>query len=72
MVTNSSDYLDVSSSGAIIWGDGIDDSYYVALYHAYVIDVAVLLCQLQEVLDEVHDVGAGVHVILWNCQPYIL
>lgn len=62
--TNSADDLDISGARAVIRGDGVNDSYYVALNHAYVVDVAVLLCHLQKMLDEVHDIGAGVHVVL--------
>lgn len=59
-----SDHLDVGRPRAVIRGNSVDDSNYVALYKPYIVDVAVFLRHLQEVLDKVHDVGAGVHVIL--------
>lgn len=64
MGTNSSDDFDISRARTIIRGNSVDNSYYVALDHAYVVDVAVFLCHLQKMLNEVHDVGASVHVIL--------
>lgn len=65
--TDPPDDLDVRGTRSIVRGDSIDDSDDVALYHPDVVDVAVLLCELQEVLDEVHYIGASIHVILSTC-----
>lgn len=63
-VAYPSDDLDVGRTRAVVGSDGVDNSYDVSLYHADVVDMAVLLSHLEEVLDEVHDVGSGVHVSL--------
>lgn len=58
------DDLYVSRTRAVVGGDSVDHPYDVPLYHADIVDMAVLLGHLEEVLNEIHDVGASVHVIL--------
>lgn len=54
----------ICGSGAIIRGNSVDNTDDVALHHADVVGMTTPLCQVEKVLDEVHDVGTGVHVVL--------
>ncbi|GKT88103.1 hypothetical protein Ct61P_05953 [Colletotrichum tofieldiae] len=62
--THSSHDLDIGGARSVIGSDGVNDANDVALHHANVVDVLLLLGHLQEMLDEVHDVGASVHIVL--------
>lgn len=59
-----SDDFDIGRSGAVIRGHGIDNPDDVALHHADVVRVAIALRQVEEVLNEVHDIGTCIHVVL--------
>lgn len=59
-----SDDFNIGGTRSVVGGDGIDNSYDVSLYHADVVDMAIFLGHLEEVLNKVHDVGSGVHVSL--------
>lgn len=61
---HSSDDFDVGGARPIIGGDGIDDADDVALHHADIVHVLVLLGHLKEMLNEVHNVGARIHIVL--------
>jgi hypothetical protein len=56
--------FDVSCTGAIIGSNGIDNSDNISLHHPNIVGVAILLGEIEEVLDEVHDIGPNVHVAL--------
>lgn len=66
MSAHLSNHLDISSTGSIIRGNGINDTDDITLHHPNVVGMAVALCHVQKVFDEIHDVGASVHVILVN------
>lgn len=57
--------LDIRSARAVIGCNSVDDTYNIALHHAHVFRVAITVGQVQEVLDEVHNIGARVHAVLF-------
>ena len=58
------DDFDIGSSGTILRADSVDDPYNVALHHANIVSMAFLGSHDQEMFNEVHDIGSGVHVVL--------
>lgn len=72
--TDPPDDLDIRRSRPIIRCHSVDDPDDVALYHANIVDMTILLCKFQEMLNEIHDVGTSVHVILREpvSWPFIL
>lgn len=58
------DYLDICRPRAIVRRYRVHHPDDVALHHAHIVDVAVLIGHVEKVFDEVHDVGASVHVVL--------
>ncbi len=55
-----SNNLDIRCTGSILRCNGLDHTNNVALHHAHIVDMAVLLGKFKKVLYEVHDVGPGV------------
>ena len=62
--TYLANHLGIGSPGTIVGCDCLYDTDYISLHHAHIIRVSILLSHLKEVLDEVHDVGTCVHVVL--------
>ena len=57
-----SDDADVCGARPVVWRHGVYNPDDVSLHHPHIILMALLARQLQELLDEVHDVCPGVHV----------
>src|SRR3569833_989284 len=55
--THLADDLDIGGARCVVGSDSIDDPNNVTLDHPDVVDVPLLLRQLEEMLDEIHDVG---------------
>jgi hypothetical protein len=57
-------HLNIGSTRSILGADGINNSNDVSLHHADVVVAALLVGHLEKVLNKIHDIGTGVHVIL--------
>jgi len=60
-----SDNLDIGCARSIIWSNSIHDTDNVALHHANVLMMAIPMSHVEEVLDEIHDIGSHVHIVLF-------
>lgn len=62
------DYLShdfyIGSTRSVVWGNCVDNADNVSLHHAHVVDMTLLVGHLQEVFDEIHDVGPCIHRVL--------
>jgi hypothetical protein len=60
-VTHAAHDFDIGGAGPITRRNGVNDPEDIALHHADVVWLVVALGHVTQVLDEVHNVGTGVH-----------